>query len=65
MPWEQFGEHPMLFQHDNIHIHQVKSIKRSFSEFAQASFDLPTRALNYTSSKTTDKSDCKPGLIAI
>ena len=42
--WQQFGEGPFLFQHDNAPVHKVRSIKKWFVEIAVEEFDWPAQS---------------------
>ena len=37
--WQQFGEGPLLFQHDNAPVHKVKSIQKWFVEIGVKELD--------------------------
>ena len=37
--WQQFGEGPFLFQHDNAPMHKVRSIQKWFVVIAVEEFD--------------------------
>ena len=37
--WQQFGEGPFVFQHDNDPVHNVRSIQKWFVEIGVEEFD--------------------------
>ena len=39
--WQQFGEGPFLFQHDNAPVHKVRSMQKSFGEVGVEELDWP------------------------
>ena len=66
--WQQFGEGPFLFQHDNAPVHKAKSIQKWFVEIGVEELDWPSpnRALTSTPSNTFGmnwNADCEPDLI--
>ena len=42
--WQQFGEGPFLFQHDNAPVHKGKSIQKWFVEVGVEELDWPTQS---------------------
>jgi hypothetical protein len=42
--WQQFGEGPFLFQHDNAPIHKARSIQKWFVEISVEEFDWPAKS---------------------
>ena len=42
--WQQFGEGPFLFQHDNALVHKVKSIQKWFVEIGVEDLDWPAQS---------------------
>ena len=43
--WQQFGEGPFLFQHDNAYVHKARSIQKCFFKFVSNNFTGLHRAL--------------------
>jgi hypothetical protein len=39
--WQQFGEGPFLFLHDNAPVHKVRSIQKGFVEISVEELDWP------------------------
>ena len=39
--WQQFGEGPFLFQHDNAPVHKVRSMQNQFVEIVVEELDWP------------------------
>ena len=65
--WQQFGECPFLFQHDNAPVHNARSVQNGLSRSVWKSLTGLHRALTSTPSNTFGmnwKADCEPGLIA-
>jgi hypothetical protein len=65
--WQQFGEGPFLFKHDNAPVHKARSILKWFVEIGVEEPDGLHRALTSTPSNTFGMNwnpDCEPGLIA-
>ena len=54
--WQQFGEGPFLFQHDNAYVHKARSIQKWLVEIGVEELDY-TFGINWNT-------DCEPGLIA-
>ena len=44
--WQQFGEGPFLFQHDNAPVHKVRSIQKWFVEIGVEELDWPAQSPN-------------------
>jgi hypothetical protein len=42
--WQQFGEGPFLFQHDNAPMHKTLSIRKWFVEIAVEELDWPAQS---------------------
>ena len=42
--WQQFGECPFLFQHDNAPVHKASSIKKWFAEISVEELDWPAQS---------------------
>ena len=42
--WQQFGEGPFLFQHDNSAVHKARSIQKWFAEIGVEEFDRPAQS---------------------
>ena len=42
--WQQFGEGPFLFQHDNAPLHKARSIQKWFVEISMEEFDWPAQS---------------------
>ena len=42
--WQQFGEVPFLFQHDNALMHKARSIQKLFVEIGEEEFDWPAQS---------------------
>jgi hypothetical protein len=42
--WQQFGEGPFLFQHDNAHVHKASSIQKWFVEIGVEELDWPAKS---------------------
>ena len=42
--WQQFGEGPFLFQHDNAPVHKVRSIQKWFAELGVEELDWPAHS---------------------
>ena len=42
--WQQFGEGPFQFQHDNAHVQKVRSIKKWFVEIGVEELDWPAES---------------------
>ena len=55
--WQQFGEGPFLFHHDNAPVLKARSIQKLFVEIGVEELDWPAQSLNWSA-------DCEPGLIA-
>ena len=66
--WQQFGEGPLQFQHDNAPVHKARSIQKWFvRETVWKNLTSLHRALITTSSNTFGmnwNAGCQPGLIA-
>ena len=47
--WQQFGEGPFLFQHDNSPVHKARSIQKWFVEIGMEELDRSAQSpdLNY------------------
>ena len=45
--WQQFGEGPFLFQHDNAPVHKVKSIHKRFAEIRVEELDWPAQSTDH------------------
>ena len=45
--WQQFGEGPFLFQHDNVPIHKVSSIQKWFVKIGVEELDWPAQSPDY------------------
>ena len=47
--WQQFGEGPLVFQHDNAPVHKARSKHKWFVEFSVEQLDWPAQSpdLNY------------------
>ena len=63
--WQQFGEGPFLFQHDNAHVDKARSIQKWFVQIGVEELDWP--ALTSTPSNSFGmnwNADFEPGLIA-
>jgi hypothetical protein len=41
--WQQFGECPFLFQHDNAQVHKARSIQKWFVEIGVEELDWPAQ----------------------
>uniref|UniRef100_A0AAZ3RCV3 Tc1-like transposase DDE domain-containing protein n=1 Tax=Oncorhynchus tshawytscha TaxID=74940 RepID=A0AAZ3RCV3_ONCTS len=64
--WQQFGEGPFLFQHDNAPVHKARSILKLFVEIVWKNLTGLHRALTSTPSNTFWMNWCtdyEPGLI--
>ena len=44
--WQQFGEGPFLFQHDNAPMHKARSIQKWFVEIGVEELDWPAQSLD-------------------
>ena len=44
--WQQFGEGPFLFQHDNVPMHKARSIQKRFVEIGVEELDWPAQSLD-------------------
>ena len=42
--WQQFGEAPFLFQHDNVPMHKARSIQKWFVEIGVEELDWPAQS---------------------
>ena len=42
--WEQFGEGPFLFRHDNAPVHKARSLKKWFAEISVEELDWPAQS---------------------
>ena len=42
--WQQFGEGPFLFQHDNALVHKARSIQKWFVEIGVEELDWPAQS---------------------
>ena len=42
--WQQFGEGPFLFQHDNAPMHKARSIQKRFVEIGVEELDWPAQS---------------------
>ena len=42
--WQQFGEGPFLFQHDNVPVHNARSIQKWFVEIGVEELDWPAQS---------------------
>ena len=42
--WQQFGEGPFLFQHDNASVYKVRSIQKWFVEIGVDELDWPAQS---------------------
>ena len=42
--WQQFGEGPFLFQHDNARVHKARSIQKWFVENGVEELDWPAQS---------------------
>ena len=42
--WQQFGEGPFLFQHDNAPLHNARSIQKWFIKSGVEELDLPAQS---------------------
>ena len=42
--WQQFGEGPFLFQHDNVPMRKVRSIQKWFVEIGVEELDWPAQS---------------------
>ena len=65
--WQQFGEGPFLFQHDNVPMHKARSIQKWFVEIGVEELDWHAQSLISTPSNTFGMNwnvDCEPCLIA-
>ena len=49
--WQQFGEGPFLFQHDNSPVHKARSIQKLFVEIGVKKFDWPAQSPDLNSIK--------------
>ena len=45
--WQQFGEGPFLFQHDNAPVHKARSIQKWFVEFGVEEIDWPAQSPDF------------------
>ena len=64
--WQQFGEGPFLFQHDEAPMSKVRSIQQWFVEIGVEELDCPHRALTSTPLNIFGmnwNTDCEPDLI--
>jgi hypothetical protein len=61
--WQQFGELPFLFQHDNAPVHKARSIQKWFVEISVEELDCPAQSPSNTFGMNWN-ADCEPGLIA-
>ena len=65
--WQQFGEGPFLFQHDNAPVHKARSIQKWFVKIGMLELDWPAQSLTSNQSNTFGmnwNADYEPGLIA-
>ena len=46
--WQQFGEGPFLFQHDNAPVHKARSIQKWFVEIGVEELDWPAQSSDLT-----------------
>ena len=44
--WQQFGEGPFLFQHDNAPVRKARSIQKWFVEISVEELDWPAQSLD-------------------
>ena len=44
--WQQFGEGPFLFQHDNAPMHKARPIQKWFVKFGVDELDWPAQSLD-------------------
>ena len=42
--WQQFGEGPFLFHHDNVPVHKARSIQKWFVEIGVEELDWPAQS---------------------
>jgi hypothetical protein len=42
--WQQFGEDPLLFQHDNAPVHKARSIQKWFVGIGVEGLDWPAQS---------------------
>ena len=49
--WQQFGEGPFLFQHNNATVHKARSIHKLFVEIGVEELDWPAQSLDLNSIK--------------
>ena len=47
--WEQFGEGPFLFQHDNVPVHKAMSIQKWFVEIGVEELDWAAQSPDFNS----------------
>ena len=45
--WQQFGEGPFLFQHDNALVHKLRSIQEWFVEIGVEELDWPAQSPDF------------------
>jgi hypothetical protein len=65
--WQQFGEGPFLFQHNNAPMHKTRFIQNGLSESVSKNLTGLHRTLSSTPSNTFGmnwNADCEPGVIA-
>ena len=60
--WQEFGEGPLLFHHDNVLVHKAGSIQKWFVEIGVEELDWPQPLR--TPLGLIGITDCKPGIIA-
>ena len=46
--WQQFGEGPLLFQHDNAPVHKARSIRKWFVEISVEELEWPAQSPDLT-----------------
>jgi hypothetical protein len=50
--WQQFGEGPFQFQHDNSPVHKMRSIQKCFVDISVEELDWPAQSPDLTPSNT-------------
>ena len=57
--WQQFGEGPFLFQHDNAPGHKVRSIKKLFVKIGVKELDWPAHSPDLNPTQSPDLNPIK------
>ena len=64
--WQQFGEGPFLFQHDNAPVHKARSIQKWFVEFGVEDLDWPAQSPDLNPNEyLCDELECPTSLMLL